>query len=165
MRIRRIVLAAGAVLAGALALRALSRALHPHSIAGEAVFITGGSRGLGFALAAEAARRGARIAICARDPEKLARAAERLRERGAEVVPLTCDVRDAGALDVAIRQAFAAFGRLDMLINNAGTIAVGPMDSLTRQDYEDAMNTHFWAMYSLVEASVRFLKRKATGVS
>jgi NAD(P)-dependent dehydrogenase (short-subunit alcohol dehydrogenase family) len=111
----------------------------------------------------ECVRRGARVAICGRDAEALARASERLSERGAEVLPLTCDVRNAGQIGAAIQHAHEAFGRLDLLINNAGTIAVGPLQSLTRQDYEDAMNTHFWAMYYAVESVLPFFNRQGGG--
>lgn len=144
--------AAGAVLAGTLAIRALARMLPPRRMDGQVAFITGGSRGLGFAIALEAAGRGARIALCGRDPSTIERAVERLRERGAEVLGLPCDVRDAESVTAAVRAAFEQFGRIDMLVNNAGTIAVGPLDSLTRQDYEDAIDTHFWGTYNAVEA-------------
>jgi NAD(P)-dependent dehydrogenase (short-subunit alcohol dehydrogenase family) len=96
-------------------------------MSGHVVFITGGSRGLGFAIALEAAARGARIVLCGRDQNTVDRAAGRLRERGAEVLGLTCDVRDPQSMTAAIRAAFEQFGRIDMLVNNAGTIAVGPV--------------------------------------
>lgn len=155
--------AAGAVLAVTLAIRAIARALSPRGMIGHVVFITGGSRGLGFAIAMEAAARGARIVLCGRDQNTVDRAAGRLRERGAEVLGLTCDVRDPQSTTAAIRAAFEQFGRIDMLVNNAGTIAVGPLDSLTRQDYEDAMNTHFWGMYNAVEAARPIMQQQGGG--
>jgi NAD(P)-dependent dehydrogenase (short-subunit alcohol dehydrogenase family) len=155
--------AATVVLAGAIALRVLSRAQRRERLDGKAVFITGGSRGLGLAIALECANRGARVALCGRDRNRLQRAAERLRERGADVLPLPCDVREAGAVAAALQEAYAAFGRLDMLVNNAGVIAVGPMESLTRHDFEDAMNTHFWAMYDAVESALPLFARQGGG--
>lgn len=163
MQIRMIGKAAAVVLAGAFAVRIASRVLRRERMDGKAVFITGGSRGLGLAIALEAARRGARVAICGRDSEVLERAAGRLRDRGADVLPLPCDVRDASQVDSAIQQAYARFGRLDMLVNNAGVIAVGPFESLTRHDYEDAMNTHFWAMYNAVESALPIFARQGGG--
>ncbi|HZZ64210.1 MAG TPA: SDR family oxidoreductase, partial [Candidatus Baltobacteraceae bacterium] len=141
------------VLAGALAVRMTSRLLQPRRLDGECIFITGGSRGLGLAIARECARRGASVVICGRDGERLERAAATLREQGAAVLPIACDVRDAAQIQQAIAQASARFGRLDALINNAGTISVGPMDTMTSADYEDALQTHFWAMYHAVEAA------------
>ncbi len=163
MRISNVLKAASVVLAGPIVARIVSRALCKYSLNGQCVFITGASRGLGFALAMECGKRGARVAICAQNPDTLERAAERLRERGMEVLPLTCDVREPGQVAAAIQHAYEAFGRLDMLVNDAGTIAVGPLDSLTRQDYEDAMNTHFWATYYAVESALPIFKRQGGG--
>lgn len=127
------------------------------------MFITGGSRGLGLAIARECASRGASVAICGRDGERLERAAATLRDGGATVLPITCDVRDPAQVQQAIAQAAARFGRLDVLINNAGTIAVGPMDTMTASDYEDAMQTHFWAMYHAVEAARTIFTKQRRG--
>ena len=150
-------------MAAAFIVRAVVRSLHPVSMTGETVFITGGSRGLGLAIALECARRGANIAICGRDPERLERAAGRLRECGTDVVQIVCDVRREGDVRAAIQHAYEAFGRLDTLVNNAGTIAVGPMESLTLQDYQEAMDTHFWAMYYAVESALPIFLRQGRG--
>jgi NAD(P)-dependent dehydrogenase (short-subunit alcohol dehydrogenase family) len=163
MRIPKALKAAGVALAGVMVAMRIVRNVRTYSMNGQCVFITGGSRGLGLAIAIECARRGARIAICARDSAALGRAAERLRERGTEVLPLTCDVRSAEEMRAAIKRAYETFGRIDLLVNNAGTIAVGPRESLTRQDYEDAMNTHFWAMYSAVESVLPIFQRQGGG--
>jgi NAD(P)-dependent dehydrogenase (short-subunit alcohol dehydrogenase family) len=130
---------------------------------GRAVFITGGSRGLGLAIAMECARRGGNVAICARDFDELDRATERLRKYGTEVCALTCDVRNADQIASAIRRAYEHFGRLDMLVNNAGTIAVGPFESMTSEDYQDAMDTHFWAMHYAVEAALPIFRQQSLG--
>jgi NAD(P)-dependent dehydrogenase (short-subunit alcohol dehydrogenase family) len=101
---------------------------------GRVVLITGGSRGLGLALAQRFAREGARLAICARNAEELERAAARLRARGAEVEPVACDVGDAEQVDRMIARVAERFGRLDVLVNNAGIIQVGPATAMTRAD-------------------------------
>lgn len=163
MRIPRILKAAGVALAAAVVVREVLRPLRADSMKGECVFITGGSRGLGLAIAMECAKRGANVAICGRTDDSLERAAERLREYGAEVLPLTCDVRKPQEISDAIERAHRRFGRLDMLVNNAGTIAVGPFDSMTREDYQDAMNTHFWAMYDAVQAALPIFKQQRRG--
>lgn len=130
---------------------------------GQVAFVTGGSRGLGLAIAAECARRGANLAICGRDAATLERAAKRLRALGAQVVALTCDVRSRGEVAQAILAIRDAYGRLDMLVNNAGIIAVGPLESMTREDYEDALNTHFWALCNTTEAVLPIFERQGGG--
>lgn len=163
MRITRNMAAGALMLAGAAAVLAASRLFPRRGIDGQSVFITGGSRGLGLALALEYARRGANLAICARDADTLERAADRVRELGVEVEAIACDVREPGEIGGALTRAYARFGRLDVLVNNAGTIAVGPMESMTREDFENSLRTHFWAMYDTVEAALPLFERQGGG--
>jgi len=151
------------MLAGAGAVLALTRSFEARRIDGQVVFITGGSRGLGLALALEYARRGAAIAICGRDPRSLERAAQRIEESGAAAFTVQCDVRNAAEISDALVRAYERFGRLDLLVNNAGTIQVGPSDSMTREDYHDSLSTHFWALHDAVEAAVPLFERHGGG--
>jgi short-subunit dehydrogenase len=132
--------AAGAVLL-ARALRAPARTL-----AGQVVLITGGSRGLGLVLAREAAAQGARVAICARDSETLERARASLAASGADVMAVTCDVADRASVRTLVRVVTDELGPVEVLINNAGVIEVGPADTMAVRDYEEAMATNFWGM-------------------
>lgn len=111
----------------------------------------------------ECARRGAEVAICARGGERLARARERLRALGKDALALTCDVRERHEVDAAIAKTVQHFGRLDMLVNNAGVISVGPLDAMSRADYEESLDTHFWAMYNMVEAVLPVFERQGGG--
>jgi NAD(P)-dependent dehydrogenase (short-subunit alcohol dehydrogenase family) len=142
---------------------AASRLLPRQRADGQVVFITGGSRGLGLALAFEYARRGAHIAICARDARALEVAAERIRACGVRAVTIPCDIRDASEISGALVRAYEEFGRLDILVNNAGTIAVGPFESMTREDFEDSLRTHFWAIYDAVESAIPLFERHGGG--
>lgn len=151
------------MLAGGVAILAASRFLPQRRIDGHSVFITGGSRGLGLALALEYARRGANVAVCARSAQALERAAARIRECGVRVLPVACDVRDPADVERALLSAYEEFGRLDILVNNAGTIRVGPFESMTREDYEDSLRTHFWAMYHAVESAIALFERRGGG--
>jgi NAD(P)-dependent dehydrogenase (short-subunit alcohol dehydrogenase family) len=162
MRISKSVAAGALALAGATAVLAVSR-FAPRRIDGHVVFITGGSRGLGLALALEYARRGAHIAICGRDPQTLKHAVERVREYSPDVFAVQCDLRDSAAVSEALAQTYNRFGRLDILVNNAGTIAVGPLETLTREDYDDSLRTHFWAMYDTVESALPLFERRGGG--
>ena len=113
-----------------------------YELAGKVVLITGGSRGLGLVMARELVAQKARVAICARDPDELRRAKADLND---EVVTVMCDVTDPDQLDRLVAEVHAALGPIDVLINNAGIIQVGPMKLMTIEDYETAMATHFWA--------------------
>jgi short-subunit dehydrogenase len=110
------------------------------------VLITGGSRGLGFAMAQEVARLGARVVICARDERELQIAREHLERAGTEVLAITCDVTNNDDVIKMINQANARFGRIDILINNAGVIQVGPIQSQTLADFQEAMDVMFWGV-------------------
>lgn len=106
--------------------------------------ITGGSRGLGLVLAREFAREGARLAILARDADELERARAELANSGADVIAVQCDITDQEQVEKAVRAILEAFGRIDVLINNAGVIQVGPFENMTIEDFDQAMRSHFW---------------------
>src|SRR3954454_17295851 len=114
-----------------------------YSFRHRAVVITGGSRGLVLEMARLLADEGASLALLARDERELARAREALVHRDAEVLTIACDVGDGAALDRALEEVIERFGRLDVLINNAGVIQVGPGDHMRLEDYEEAMAVHF----------------------
>lgn len=113
-------------------------------LAGEIVLITGGSRGLGLALAREFAKEKCSIAICARDKKELSAAADDLRSRGAKVFTYPCDVSKQKDVDEMIDAVTRHYGRIDTLVNNAGVIQVGPAESFDAADFEEAMNVIFW---------------------
>ncbi len=127
------------------------------------VLITGGSRGLGLVLAREFAAEGARIAICARDGEELAAAREDLESRGAEVFDAICDVRNQADVEELIEDVKTRFGQIDVLVNNAGVIQVGPLEEQTQKDFEDAMAIHFWAPFYAMQAVLPEMRERGMG--
>ena len=157
-------LALGAVGVGTLLItRAWRR--DDYDFDGRSVVITGGSRGLGLVMARELAREGARLTLVARDEAELQRAAEdiRTREPLAEAFTVVADVRKRYEAELAVARAVERYGRVDVLINNAGIIQVGPLDHMKLADYEDAMNTHFWGPLYMVLAALPFMRRQGGG--
>ncbi|HEY9761656.1 MAG TPA: SDR family NAD(P)-dependent oxidoreductase [Trichocoleus sp.] len=116
-----------------------------YDLQGKTILMTGGSRGLGLVMARQLVDAGARLAICARDEAELARARTELEQRGGDLLALTCDVTDQAQVEQMVQQVKSHFGPVDILINNAGTDIVGPLETLTMQDYDDLMKLHFWA--------------------
>ena len=137
-----LLMAAGASLLAARRLGARAR----YNLRGRTVLITGGSRGLGLALAREMAAQGARLIICGRDPVSLERAAASLANAGAEVLATSTDVTDQGSVAEMVEAVRQRYGQVDVLVNNAGVIEVGPARSMSLADYEEAMAANFWGM-------------------
>lgn len=108
------------------------------------VIVTGGSRGLGLVIARQLADQGARLAICARTGEDLEVAAKELRDRGADVIAKQCDVRDQEQVTGFVDDVVNDFDGVDVLINVAGIIMVGPIDAMTMEDFENSMQTNCW---------------------
>jgi short-subunit dehydrogenase len=141
---KTIAIAAGSVgvfLAG----RAVVRRLGEYDLRNKTVLITGGSRGLGLVLARECVDQGARVAICARDQAELAAAQEDLTRRGGESIAIPCDLTNQSEVGRMVRAVREKFGEIDVLINNAGVITVGPAEEMTIADYEEAMQVNYWA--------------------
>jgi NAD(P)-dependent dehydrogenase (short-subunit alcohol dehydrogenase family) len=118
------------------------------------VVITGGSRGLGLVLARYVCARGGNVALIARDPEELARAKTDLAPRGGKILTIQCDLLDSGQIQSAVRQIIDRFSKIDILINNAGIIEVGPLEHLRPEDFDRAMRLHFWAPLELISQLV-----------
>jgi NAD(P)-dependent dehydrogenase (short-subunit alcohol dehydrogenase family) len=117
-----------------------------YSLRGRTVLITGGSRGLGLALARQVVKEGARVVICGRDSDSLERARESLTKSGAEVLAVSCDVTNPDSVRELLEQASRHYGPIDVLVNNAGVIEVGPAVTMSVGDFQEAMNTNFWGM-------------------
>jgi NAD(P)-dependent dehydrogenase (short-subunit alcohol dehydrogenase family) len=155
----------GAVGIGALMAARAWRHRQAYDFGGKSVVITGGSRGLGLVMARELADEGARLTLIARDEEELARAADDLRTRQpfADVLTVVADVRRRADTERALAQILERFSRIDVLINNAGIIQVGPVAHMTLADYEDAMNTHFWGPLHMTLAALPSMRRQGEG--
>jgi short-subunit dehydrogenase len=163
MNARKAVLISGAAVAGAGLLcagttaavlyrwmgRRTARRLR--GLSGKVVLITGASRGLGLAMAEEFGRRGAKVVLTARDPWELERARAALVERKAvedagDVLVVPADLRQADEAQQLVERAAEHFGRIDVLVNNAGVITVGPVENQTVKDFHDVMESNFFSV-------------------
>lgn len=150
---------AGAVIAAG----ALIRRLRMADMHGKVVLITGGSRGLGFAIAQEFAALGSRIVICARDEVELERAASELRRGTAEVLAIACDVARQDEVDAMVARVAERFGGVDVLVNNAGIISVGSLESQTLEDFREAMDVMFWGQVHTILAVLPRMRERRSG--
>lgn len=124
--------------------------------------ITGGSRGLGFHIAQEICGRGGRVAILARDLTELTEAQQKLSRAG-NVLAVQCDLFDRAQIQSAVQQIIAHLRRIDILINNAGTIEVGPLEHMKAEDFDRAMRLHFWAPFILTMQIIPHLRENGGG--
>lgn len=143
--------------------RAIWRRTHLYDLRQRVALVTGGSRGLGLEICRELAAHGARVAICARDEAELERAIADLQSRGAEVLAVPCDVTDREQVERAVVTVQERYGPIDVLVNNAGTIQTGPMETMTLADYEQAMRIHFWAPLYFISAIVPEMRLRGQG--
>jgi short-subunit dehydrogenase len=123
----------------------MSRSFYKDKVA----LITGGSRGLGLQIARDVCARGAKVSLLARDTEELARAKNDLDRFGNEVLTVECDLMDSPQIQSAVQQTLQRFRKIDILINNAGIIEVGPVEHSQLKDFDRNMRIHFWAPYIL----------------
>ncbi|MEU3016964.1 SDR family oxidoreductase [Nocardiopsis sp. NPDC007018] len=154
--------AAGAVLG--VGASALSERRRSGLMNGRVVLITGGSRGLGLQLAREFGASGASVVVCARGREDLDRAVAELNGRGVTAHGVVCDVTDPDAVEKLLDEAERHFGRLDTVVNSAGIMRVGPMESLTEEHFRQAMDVMFWAPFHLSRAATERLRRTRGGI-
>src|SRR5437764_1410104 len=112
--------------------------------------ITGGSRGLGLEVARQICAEGGRVALIARDAEELAHAKTDLDRFGeTEILTLQSDLLETAQIQSAVQQTLQRFGKIDILINNAGIIEIGPVEHMQLKDFDRAMRLHFWAPFIL----------------
>jgi NAD(P)-dependent dehydrogenase (short-subunit alcohol dehydrogenase family) len=147
--------------AGYAALHAFRRK-RAADLRGRVVLITGGSRGLGLQLARDLAQHGCKIAICARDSAELDHARDEIARSGAKVWSRVCDVTDRDQVNALVHDAIDHYGRLDILIANAGIIQVGPIEHMRLEDFEEAMKVMFWGvLYPIWSALPHMLQRRS----
>ncbi len=138
------------------------------TLAGKAIFITGGSRGIGLAIALKAAKDGASIAIAAKTaeahlqlPGTIFTAAKEIEAAGGTALPIQCDIRDEAAVLAAVEQAASAFGGLDILINNASAINLTPTEKTPAKRFDLMFDVNVRGTFLTSQAVIPYLKKSA----
>lgn len=142
---------------------AVWRHLNRYQFGGRIVLIAGGSRGLGLVMARQLAAEGARVCLCARDGEELDRAHRELNEMGYEVLSCTCDISDERDVREMVRWIEQRWGPVDVLINCAGVIRVGPIEAMTEDDYEYMLDVHLRGPLNTINAVTPGMRQRGGG--
>jgi citronellol/citronellal dehydrogenase len=138
------------------------------TLSGKRIFITGGSRGIGLAIAVKAARDGAYIAIAAKTaeinpklPGTIFTAADEIRSAGGVALPIQCDLRDENQIVDAIKQATDEFGGLDILINNASAINLTRTEETPAKRFDLMFDVNVRGTFLTTQAAIPFLRESA----
>ena len=128
---------------------------------GQVALVTGGSRGIGLAIARELAQAGARLALVARDGERAQSAAAELPGEGHR--GYACDVADAEACAALVKQVEGDFGQLDVLVNNAGVTRDNLLMRIKDDDWNAVLDTNLRGAFNLMRAASRGMMKRRTG--
>jgi len=138
------------------------------SLAGKRIFVTGGSRGIGLAIALRAARDGASIAIAAKTadpnpklPGTIFTAAEEISAAGGVALPIQCDIRDENQIESAIRQVAQEFGGIDILINNASAINLTKTEATPAKRFDLMFDVNVRGTFLTSQAAIPYLRESA----
>ena len=118
------------------------------ALEGKVAVVTGGNRGIGRAIARAMAAEGANVAISARDQESMTRTSDELTALGVDCATIVCDVRDPGSTDAMSAEVLGRFGRVDIVVANAGIAgAIRPLHELTYEEWQECITTDLDGVY------------------
>lgn len=132
-------------------------------LSGRSAIVTGGSIGLGRQMAEGLAEMGANVVLCARKRERCEQTAEELRRLGAETLALGCDVRNPDQIAGVVEGTISRFGRIDILINNAGTSWGAPVEEMQLEQWNKVIETNLTATFLFSQAVGRHMVRERRG--
>ncbi|MCL6481368.1 MAG: SDR family NAD(P)-dependent oxidoreductase [Firmicutes bacterium] len=130
---------------------------------GQVALITGASRGIGLAIARRLGQMGARLALCARQRDRLERAAESLRQQGFPVLAVVADVANAASVTALVEQTRRTLGEIDILVNNAGLGTFGPVQEITEADWDAVLDTNLKGVFLCTRAVAPQMIRRRRG--
>src|SRR5665213_3730443 len=133
------------------------------SVAGEVALVTGASSGIGLHLAEVLALAGAKVALAARRSERLERACEAIRERGGTCLPVVCDITNQTSIAAALGAVETTFGRLSVLVNNAGVVVSKPFFEHTEEDWDHVVDTNLKGAWLMAREFAHHLVGKKRG--
>lgn len=133
------------------------------SLKDQVAIITGGSRGIGAAIAEVFGEAGACLALVARDPARLVTTAEKLRAEGYPVLDLPADVADGAQVSAAVQKTVEKYGRVDILVNNAGILQSGPITSFSPADWDRMIAVNLTGVFHFCRAVVPLMSAQRSG--
>lgn len=132
-------------------------------LSGRVAIVTGGSIGLGRQMAEALAEMGANLVLCARKKERCEQAAEELKKLGAKVLAIGCDVKNPDQIRETVQQAVSHFGRIDILINNAGASWGAPVEEMTLEQWNKVIETNLTGTFLFSQAVGKFMVPQRRG--
>lgn len=132
-------------------------------LSGKVAIITGGGTGIGKAIALALAREGAKVALAARRPEKLEAAVREVQDAGGEAIGIRCDVSKAAEAVEAVGKTEKAFGRVNVLVNNAGALSVSTIESVSEEEWDRVMSTNVKGPFLMSRAALPAMRRAGGG--
>ncbi len=132
-------------------------------LSGRIALVTGSSTGIGFALALGLGRAGAHVVLNGRQPDRVADAAQKLRDEGSSVLEMPFDVTDSTAVRAAIEQIEGSIGPIDILINNAGMQRRGPLEDYPEETWHELMTTNVDSVFYVSQAVARKMIPRGRG--
>jgi gluconate 5-dehydrogenase len=132
-------------------------------LSGRVALVTGGAIGLGRQMAEGLAEMGVNVVLCARKKERCEKAAEELRQLGVKTLALGCDVKNPDQVQEVVRETIAQFGRIDILINNAGTSWGAPVEEMRLEHWNKVIETNLTGTFLFSQAAGKFMVPQRRG--
>ena len=132
-------------------------------LTGRVAIVSGGSMGLGLQMAEGLAEMGANLVLCARKKERCEEAGETLRSHGIQLLALACDVKDKASIQQVAAETLAKFGRIDILINNAGVSWGAPVEEMTLEQWDKVLSTNLTGTFLFCQAVGKAMAAQASG--
>ena len=138
--------------------------LDKFNLKGRSGIVTGGGSGIGKGIARGLAEAGAEVAVAGRRMERLTEVADEVAEFGGRVIPISVDMRDMDSIRSLVEEALKAFGKIDFLFNNAGTIHRSPSEDFPKEAWDEVIQVNLTGPFFLAQAVARtMIERKMKG--